>query len=478
MNMANVSGNSGIDSLVSQYMAIERKPLDQLEQQKQDITIKKSIYTDLKSKLSALRTAASNLKQTGADSLLSNKTISSSNEDILKATSTSDAKKGNHLVKVLQIAKADTIISDEINLKASNLSGYAGKGETSFKINVNGVSTEIKLNISNDGKDDSSILSQIAAAINDSKAEVTATVVNVGNNKAKLVLQSDNTGTSSRISLTDGSGSILSKIGLLNSTKVDKNKGAGGHVYDETELSAHLEVDGIDVTSESNVVDDVITGVTLNLAATQKQTDDPIQLTIDADDETIKTNLKAFFEKYNDVVNYLREKISVDPTAKTRGALAGDSTFSNLWMNLRSTISGEVSSVSTGNATRITDVGIEPDDKGNLSIKDSDKFTNALDEKMSNIADLFSSEKGIAVKIYDSLTSLTSSGGVIDDSNDLLNRRVKSINNRISNLEKQLQIKENNYRQQMAKLQQAYAALSNQQNIISVVNSSLSMFNQ
>ena len=469
MDISNISTIPSIDMLVSQYMMIESQPITQLQQQKSDINLVKSVFTDLKSKLTSLRSIASDFKTIGENSKFGVKSVTSADETILTANANGNAVNGSHLVQIQQLAKADTIVSNQIASTGSTIFSAEGTGTKTFKITINGEETDINVEISN-GEDDNTILTNIASAINNSDAEVAASVINDSQGTNKLVLRSDSTGSTYGISLNDVSGTLLSTIGLNDSVQATDT--TGGYIYADSELNAIFELDGITITNDSNTVDDVLTGVTLNLSGTQESSDDPIQITIEPDKDAIKENLNDFFEKYNEVINFIREKINVDPDNNTRGALAGDFTFINLRMNLRTLASNIVSSVQSGSPSRISEIGIEPDNNGNLSIDDVDDLYDALDANVSNVEDLFNSTNGIAVQIYDLLTPFTRTGGIIDDDTNILDERIESIDDRIENLEKRLEWKEQNYRQQFTKLQEAYVALSIQQNILSVISSS------
>ncbi|MBN2010472.1 flagellar filament capping protein FliD [candidate division KSB1 bacterium] len=468
MDISNVSTMPSIEVLVSQYMSIERQPVVQLEDDKKEINMVKNIFTDLKSKLTALRSAADDLKKTGTDSQFAAKMATSANESVLTATAGGAATSGSHMIKVNQLAKADTRVSGQINRNDTSLASTIGAGTKSFTVTINGEETQIDLEINADD-DNATIMSNLAQAINDSGAEVSASVVNDSSTTARLSLRSENTGSDYAISIADDSGTLINSLGLDTSAKATDT--AGGYIYDPSELDAKFELDGISIVSDSNSVDDVLQGVTLNLTSVQEAGADPVQLTIETDSDTVKSNLETFFKAYNDVLDYIKLKTSVDPELEVRGELAGDFTFINLRMNLRTLVSSAVSSVTTGNPRLISEVGIEPNSSGNLSIADSEKFSDALDLDSNRVADLFTSENGIANQIYNILTPFTKTGGIIDDDKSALDSRIRNINSHISNLEARLAWKEENYRNQFTKLQEAYSAIATQQSMLQSLSS-------
>lgn len=86
---ASLTSTAGIEKLIQQAMALERRPLTRLETQKDDLNVKKAIYSDIKTKLETLRTSIQDL--TGTDGSLNSFKASVNNADILAATVTSSS---------------------------------------------------------------------------------------------------------------------------------------------------------------------------------------------------------------------------------------------------------------------------------------------------------------------------------------------------------------------------------------------------
>ena len=66
---------------------------------------------------------------------------------------------------------------------------------------------------------------------------------------------------------------------------------------------ATLLIDGVQITSASNTVDDVIAGITLNLLNENDTT--TVTLNVDRDIDSIKSNIEDFVSKYNEAINYI-----------------------------------------------------------------------------------------------------------------------------------------------------------------------------
>lgn len=98
------SYSSGIDSLVSQFMALERKPLNALNTKKTTLNSSLYIYSDLKTQLSSLLTATRDLSSTSTSSIYNSRTSSSSDETKATVSAGSGAAVGTYQIRIKQLA--------------------------------------------------------------------------------------------------------------------------------------------------------------------------------------------------------------------------------------------------------------------------------------------------------------------------------------------------------------------------------------
>jgi len=238
---------------------------------------------------------------------------------------------------------------------------------------------------------------------------------------------------------------------------------SGGYIEsDISNLNAIFTLSGIQIESNSNEITDVLTGVTLTLKKAQSEDDQPETLVITQDEETVKEQIQAFIKDYNDVIKYLNENTSVNPTTYKRGIFTGDFTIRQLKIDLRAIVSGNVSTVESGNPANLTEIGISIDRSGLLSLEDEDEFSEALEEGTSAITDLFDSAQGIAVRIEDKLEGFVTVGGTIDDARSASSLKVRNIKKRESSMETRLRMKETNLRRKFAELQRTLSGLTSQ----------------
>ncbi|MBC7186284.1 MAG: flagellar filament capping protein FliD [Calditrichaeota bacterium] len=125
--------SSAIDALVDKYMAIERKPVTELENRKSTLNVRVAMYRDLKNYLTSLKALVDDLAESSSDSIFNVVNVVSSNADLVSATGSSGAAAGTYLLRVRQLATATTVKSSAgLNTAAgvvSNAEVVAGQGK-------------------------------------------------------------------------------------------------------------------------------------------------------------------------------------------------------------------------------------------------------------------------------------------------------------------------------------------------------------
>jgi flagellar hook-associated protein 2 len=151
---------------------------------------------------------------------------------------------------------------------------------------------------------------------------------------------------------------------------------------------ANVIIDGTAVTSSSNVIDDVIAGVTLNLLTVESGK--TVNLTISRDNDTIKSSVQGLLDKYNDVMADINEQFAYDEETKTSGLLQGDGTLQSVKADLVNILVTAITGLpSTFNALSL--IGIVSDNDGQLSITDTE-FTDALTNNFQSLRRIFVAE--------------------------------------------------------------------------------------
>ena len=150
---------------------------------------------------------------------------------------------------------------------------------------------------------------------------------------------------------------------------------------------ASIIVDGVTTTSADNTVENVISGVTLNLL--KMDADTTITLNIDRDVDAIMEKISTFVDAYNEITVYVQQQQSYDEDEEeTGGILFGDGTLTSVKSDLTSTLIQTVWGVSS-EYSMMGLVGINVDNEGQLSI-DTEKLQGYLKTNFNDIRNLFS----------------------------------------------------------------------------------------
>ncbi len=461
-------GGNNIELLLQSYRVLEERPIRELESRKDFIDQRISKLNELKSKLNALQSIAKELGYTTSTSIWGSKTATSSDESIVKVTASSSAVATSHTVKVLQLAKADKIISNQYTLTGTDIVNSLGAGTYTFEVTVNGTSQQVSVDIAA-GEDNETILKNIVTAVNNTTdIQISASFIQDSSGTGRLVFTSNETGQDYEMTLTDVSGSLLSTIGMNDSVAMSGT--SGGYLYASTELNAIVEIDGITVTSNDNSIDTAVEGVTFDLYKTQSSSDAPVNVDVSVDVETIKGKIQSFIDKYNEVFDFIKDNTKVDTTTYKRSIFSGDYSIMRLRLQLREAMSDPVSGLPSGYPTILAEIGIEADRDGKLSITDSAKLEDMLKNNLEQVEALFNSSDGYSSRLDSLLEEMTGGDGVIESRKDVLSGQISSINNRIDLLQKQVDRKMEYYREQFSQLQAAYAMYTSQFSYISQIS--------
>src|SRR5690606_18684465 len=153
---------------------------------------------------------------------------------------------------------------------------------------------------------------------------------------------------------------------------------------------AKVTINGlIEVSSDSNTLENVIDGVTLNLTKAVGADGTADTLKITRDDSVATTAVNNFVNAYNALQSTIKSLTSYDIDAQQGAALTGDSLARNAQSRVRDALNGLAV-----NGVTLASIGIKTDPvTGNLSV-DSTKLNDALKNNRAEIEQLFSGENG------------------------------------------------------------------------------------
>ncbi len=400
---------SGLDvnSIVNQLMEIERQPLNRLESSKKDLQVQLSAFGQLNSALSTFQSALGDLKTVDAFEVYK---AASSDEGALTATADSSAAPGSIDIQVVRLAEVHKMGSLAIADTDTTALGRAGDKMT-FTVNGNAFTV--------DGG--GMTLSQLADAVNDApdNTGVSATIISENSGSNRLVLTSAETGNANAINLS-ATGSLGRDLDLAD-------------INDPAQLDSELLVDGLyTVTRSGNTIDDAISGVTLNLIA---ETSTEVQLKVSRDTESVTESVQAFVDAFNEL------KTTIDSLSGEGNDLEADNTLRSIESQIQA-VFNTPPSAADGAFTYLSEIGVSFQRDGRLSL-DSGALQNAIDIDFAGMAELFAGDdQGYLFRADALISNLVQADGLIDIRQDGLNSRIDRVDQRISDMEYRLGLRE------------------------------------
>lgn len=414
LTAAGVGSGLDIESMITQLMALERRPLERLQRQKSDVQLHISANGQLKSAIARFQGAAQAL---GERDTLGGVKASSSDDDVLSLSATADAALQTHTVQVLELAAQHRLAS------GAYADDSASVGSGALDIAIGGDTLSLTLDDSNN------TLAQLRDAINAAPDNpgVTASIINVDGG-SRLILTARDSGTANAITVTP-------------------DAGLAGFAVAEVDAAcdARLTVDGFEVTRGSNSVSDVIAGVTMTLRAAGSAT-----LQFSADAELLNEAVTEFVASYNG----LRGNIK----ALGQNALKGDSMLLGLERSINQRLSTPVTLDDAGTA-HLYEAGVSFNDQGDLQV-DADRLASTVAADPTRVPQLFGSAGGFAVQLDGFLQGYLAADGILDVRNDTLASRDRSLDRQVSNVQFRLDKTEQRLREQFTALDTLLARLT------------------
>lgn len=143
---------------------------------------------------------------------------------------------------------------------------------------------------------------------------------------------------------------------------------------------------GIEIRRPENVIDDIITGVELELLRTSEK---PVTITITADTEKAKELIHDFVEAYNTLNNTVTELTKYDQQSNTAGPLLSDRNIFNIYSDVANTTISAVKGLPQS-TNMLFSIGLKLDDKGHMSL-DEGKLEEKISEDFAAVANIFRS---------------------------------------------------------------------------------------
>jgi len=270
---------SGMDTetIIEQLVSLEKQPIYRYESEISQINKQKDAWRDVNGRLSSLGDKLSELK---FSSTFNSRLAESSKEEIATATASNNSAEASYDLDVIQVAEAQRVASTiDITDSTTDLAAV-GAGT----ISIRGTEITIGENFS---------LADIRDEINNTEnLGATATIID-----DNLVIESAETGTSNSLDLQDSTGTVLQDLGVLDTD--------GTTLKNELQSAenAQLSINGIDITSQSNTIDQAVEGMKFELTNSGSA-----KIEVSKDTVKAEESVQAFVDQYNSLMNFIEEK--------------------------------------------------------------------------------------------------------------------------------------------------------------------------
>jgi flagellar hook-associated protein 2 len=420
-------------SIIEQLMEIERTPITRLETDQTWHSTRLEAYTELDTRLKSF---ADKIKNLNFSSTLLQRSVKQSSEEYLSAAVTSKAAIGaSYQVEVVSLAQVQ---------KSVSAAGYADKSSALFgtgtlQITVGETSHSIAITEANNS------LEGLVSAINEADIDISAAIVNTGDaaEPYRLILTGENV----------ASAFSLETSGLTGGAALSFGEPV------QAASRALIRVDTVEISSDSNTLDEAIPGVTLDLL--KGEIGKTTTLNINVDKEGIKTAISAFVEGYNEVISFITAQSSINGSAG--GALGGDASVNAVKRRLQNMLTE--AAPNSGLFKTMSQLGFETQKDGTLNLNDT-TLTKAINSNLEDIATLLAGEEGVtgvATKFKNYLYEMTNSGnGLLKTKKDSIDSNLKKIDTRITAIEARLEKRQKNLEAQFGAMETLISGLNSQ----------------
>lgn len=447
------SSESNTDLLISAFRRTKQPQLDSLTSKKNALSSRQVFLNSLRSRLDNVNVKAADFKTENATDKFAAKKTTSSDASIITASSTTNANVGNVSIKVEQLASADSLVTKRLNRTEVFL--FAGSTQL-FAIG----GKEYTVDFSPED-DNESALAKISSAINaDGESAVSAIVIRDTSSTARLSLTAKKSGEENQIVFEDGN--VLAALGITvdglnpdsDSRTTLTTTEAGYQKADKSSLDAKLTVNGVAVARSSNTIDDLLSGVTLNILNVQKAEDAPLTLTTETDsDGVIASVIQPLLDNFNEVLRFINQNAS-----QTRG----DAALQALRTRLRGIVGEKVTSAGAGNPEFLSEIGVKIGTDGQLNIGDKTKIKDLLSSNPEKVANLFVGSDSISAKIENIVSGFLGDAGLLGSRAKDLGSQIRTIDSRYKSTEERIDREVESLRKEYTALQRAFLTAQSQ----------------
>jgi len=427
---------SGLDTddIVTKLMEIEQKPLLRLQAKKADVTNELTAWRGLNTRIQALSVNTALLEK---ESSFQVRNVTSSDTDILTVSASAGINTSSYMVTVKALAQSHQISSQSYSSSDDEI----GTGTVTITV---GSATFEAITID----EDNNTLAELRDSINNGSYGVTAGIVQAGDEDYRLILTSNTEGEDGGISvqnnLSGGTEPTYSTIQDAQDAHVVLGSGENA----------------INIYKSSNVISDIIDGVTLSLKSAAP--DNSVTITLSSSTSQIKSVISNFIDQFNNLVDYFDEQFAYDSETEETGTLFSNTSLMQVKYDLYSAATNLIGG--SGDYHSLRDIGIGVDKTGKLVIKEDEVLSDALQSNLDQVLNMFTnSEYGLGVRIDGYITGITDPvTGVLKTTEEYFSSEIEALGESIDIKTEYLTRLETEYYEKFSNLEATLAKLQSQ----------------
>jgi flagellar hook-associated protein 2 len=341
------SFSESFQTILNRSQQISSLPLTRLQNERTDLIQRKTLVTALEGTVGGFTASLRNLGSVGDRAGIAATSSDGTKVKINSATATSPASYSITNITSLAAAASETSLTGYASASANAVSATG-----TVRLTVGSNTYDITLSPAENN------LAGLRNAINALGAGVTATIFTTGTGALPnyLSVSANETGAKT-LSLVDDPGGAAAN--LLTAA----NQGA----------NAQFVLNGVAVSKASNIVNDVVSGVSFTIAGLSGPTE-TTTIRLSSDRNQLATALESLASAYNGVVDFLDSQIG-----EAAGLLSG----SNLIFATSTAMRQFTGFNGSGSVKSLSDVGLTLDSSGKMSF-DADAFSQLSDAQLSS----------------------------------------------------------------------------------------------
>jgi len=426
INFLGAASGLPLDELVTTFVNVERQTkMARIDKTKTTLNASLSGVGQLKSALSSFLDASKKLSSENLKSRIVTVTQPEEGKTFIQATAKNTAAASSFDIKVNQLAKGSRLESTDNAFADANAVVATTDSNMTFEAGDRSFTVAVTAGMT---------LNQLRLKINESADNfgVNANILNTGGTAGtKLVLTSNVTGSGNDLAISNDN----AELDALSTVPTGATAGLS---LVAAAQDAEIELDGIAISSSTNVFNDVVQDISLTVVA-ETPLGRNATLDVATDKKAAEENIKAFITSYNELITQVasltRNRVMGADGSVTLegGALVGDSLPRNVMNQLRGML-GSIVPGASEDLNSLFSMGITMNKDGRLEISSStefntetgqNRFDKALNENYDDLAKLFGGADGLVSQMESVISEYTKSGGILSNRQDTIQSQLR-----------------------------------------------------